>query len=338
MQADKTYYSIADRIRAEVAGTWGKKESREWRITSDLHERLGVPDSGYDLLPFNVFQRATPLTVASAVGGGYLSDTVVTQGYLPALQPQCNLLRLGATQVSLDKTSTIIPRSTAPLLPTWLPLEGTPTVATAPVLGQVAFGRRIQLSCVTISRQLLLQSNADELVTRELIAGAATDMDRQGILGNGLLGTPLGLLNNPTITVASGAALVYLTLTNMMEAIANAAAIDRADCLGFLTTPHVANLLKNRYFSTAQFPIWNGSIASGTIDTVPAMSSTNVSAGALIHGDFSRLLMAQWEDGLQISVDPFTGFSTGLTTIRLILSVDFAVANPGSFQILNAIT
>jgi hypothetical protein len=149
---------------------------------------------------------------------------------------------------------------------------------------------------------------------------------------------PLGMLNNPLITAASGAGLVYTALTCMMESIANANGISRADCLGFLTTPHVANLLKNRYFSTAQFPIWNGNIASGLIDTMPAMSSTNVSAGSLIHGDFSRLLVAQWEDGVQISVDPFTQFSTGFTTIRLMLSVDFALANSSSFQILNAIT
>jgi HK97 family phage major capsid protein len=336
MKTDQPY-SLADRIRAEVAGTWGKKDSKEWRITCDLHERLGVPDSGFDLLPFNVFQRATPLTTAS-VNGGYLSDTV-TAGYLPALQPQCNLLKLGATIVSLEKTATVMPRATAPLTSTWLPSgEATATVATAPVLGQDAFGRRIQLTSVTISRQQLLQSNADEVVTRELLAAAATDTDRQGVVGNGLLGTPLGILNNPTITSTSGASLVYTTLTTMMAAIANANGIVRPDCLGFLTTPTVAALLKNRYFSTAQFPIWNGNIASGLIDTVAAMSSTNVSAGALIHGDFSRLLIAQWEDGLQISIDPFTQFQSGFTTVRLMLSVDFVLASAASFQILSGVT
>jgi HK97 family phage major capsid protein len=304
-----------------------------------LHEEHGIPDSGFDLLPFDYFQqRAAPLTVGNSAGGGYLADTGM-QGYLAALQPSCALLQLGATQVTLARGATVVPRGSAPLTSTWLPPnEATATTAATLLLGQDTFVPRIQLTCVTISRQQLLQSNANDIVTRELLASSGADADKQGIAGTGLLGPPLGLLNNPTITSTSGASLAYLTLTNMMAAIGNANAIVRPDSLGFLTTPNVANILKNRYFSTAQFPIWNGNIASGLIDTMPAMSSTSVSAGAMIHGDFSRLLIGQWENGLQIAVDPFTQFQSGFVTIRLILALDFVLASAASFQILTSIT
>src|SRR5450631_3424237 len=99
-------FSIFAMIRAKAAGTWGKVESREWRAVSDRHERYGLPDSGYDSIP-GLVNRATPLTTASA-NGGYLDGTAL-KGYLPALQAQCNLVRLGATLVQLEKGSTTIP-------------------------------------------------------------------------------------------------------------------------------------------------------------------------------------------------------------------------------------
>jgi hypothetical protein len=43
---------------------------------------------------------------------------------------------------------------------------------------------------------------------------------------------------------------------------------------------------------SAGFPIWIGSVPSGLIDLQPALSSTNVPTGALIHADWSQLLVA----------------------------------------------
>jgi len=96
--------------------------------------------------------------------------------------------------------------------------------------------------------------------------------------------------------------------------------------------------LKLRYFSAANLPIWTGSIPAGEIDEQLALSSTNVPTGAMIHGDWSRLLIAQWADGLQIAVDPFTQFQNNYTTIRLCASVDFQIASPLSFAIINGVT
>jgi hypothetical protein len=77
---------------------------------------------------------------------------------------------------------------------------------------------------------------------------------------------------------------------------------------------------------------------SGSTDDQLALSSTNVPTGSLLHGDFSRLLVAQWEDGLQIDVDPFTNFQSAFITVRLCVAVDFAVASPLSFSILTGVT
>jgi hypothetical protein len=97
-------------------------------------------------------------------------------------------------------------------------------------------------------------------------------------------------------------------------------------------------LLKLRYFSAANLPIWSGSIPSGRIDEQLAVSSTNVPNGSIIHADWSRLLIAQWSDGLQIAIDPYTQFQNNYTTIRLCASVHFQIASPLSFNIITGVT
>jgi HK97 family phage major capsid protein len=331
-------FSIVDLIRAKAAGTWAKIDSYEHRAVCAMHEEHGLADSGYDVLPSTALSsRASPLTAGGSANGGYLDGTALT-GYLPALQAQTNLLRLGATQVSLDSGTTVTPRGVAAIVPTWLSDEVTAPNQSLPTFGQITFARKTLLVNVTLSRQLLLQSDAEEIVRTELLRACGAEIDKQGIGGTNTAGLPLGLVNNESISTASGAALVYATLVTAMTGIANSNAVVAPVALGFLTTPTVAGLLKQRYFSTANWPIWTGSVPSGLIDLQPALSSTNVPAGALIHADWSQLLVAQWADGLQIDVDPFTGFQTALVTVRLSVAVDFQITNPASFTILTGVT
>jgi HK97 family phage major capsid protein len=330
-------FNIAALVRSILAGTHGKIESNESRAIADEIERHGHPDNGYMPVPCNSLNnRAAPLTTAGA-NGGYLTQTDM-QGYLQALQPQTNLLRLGAAQVPLDKNTTVTPAATA-LAPTWSGNESTPVAAVTNTYSQKTFVRKQMFVCVPISLQLLKQSNAQELVIGEAIRAAGAEADKQGIMGiGGSAGTPVGLLSNPLITSTSGAALAYSTLVAMMSGVANANAVVDATKLGFLTTPTVAGVLKQRYTSAANLPIWTGAVPGGTIDNQTALSSTNVPTGALIHGDFSRLLVAQWEDGLQIDLDPFTQFQSAIVTIRLAIAIDFVVASAASFQILTGVT
>lgn len=330
-------FSIVAMVRAKAAETWGRVDSTEFRIISDLIERNGLPDSGFDPIPgYALASRASPLST-SASNGGFLDATALT-GYIPQFLARSVLLRLGATPVQLTKGTTVTPRGATALTPTWLTNETTATTATAPTFGQLTFNRRNLLVCVTLSRQLLLQSDAEEIVRAELVRACAAEIDRVGIQGSGANGQPLGILNLPAITTTSGATLTYQTMVNQMAAIANANAIVLPDALGFLTTPNVANILKNRYFSTAQFPIWTGPIPQGTIDLMDAMATTNCPSGSMLHGDFSQLLIAEWSDGLQIDVDPYSQFQSAFVTVRVCIAVDFQVTSPASFQITTGVT
>jgi len=335
MKPNEQRFSVLAMAMAKATETWGRIDSHEFRVVSSLIERNGLPDSGFDPIPAYAL-RATPLTTASA-NGGYLDDTEML-GYLPALQAQSNVLRLGATPVALGKGNATMPRGVTAITPTWLGDEVTPTSATAPTFGSLAFTRKNMLVSVTLSRQQLLQSNAEAIVNDELRRSFAAEIDRQAIQGTGIAGTPVGLLNMPQITNLTGTTLAYSTIVTAMTNVANGNAIVNEAALGFMTTPTVAGQLKQRFFSAAALPIWDGSVASGTIDDQPALSSNNVAAGNLIHADWSRLLIGEWSDGLQIDVDPFTNFQSGLVTIRLCASVDFQIASSLSFNVITGIT
>jgi hypothetical protein len=69
-----------------------------------------------------------------------------------------------------------------------------------------------------------------------------------------------------------------------------------------------------------------------------SMATTNVPSGNLIHADFSQLLIAEWADGLQIDVDPYTQFQSAFVTIRLCVAVDFQITSPLSFAITTGVT
>lgn len=335
MKPSDLRFSILAMAMAKATGTWGRVDSHEFRVVSSLIERNGLPDNGFDPIPGYAL-RATPLTTASPNGGDL--DGTAMVGYLAALQAQSNVLRLGATPVQLGTGNSTMPRGVAAIVPTWMGDEVTPTTPTAPTFGSLAFTRKNVLINVTLSRQQLLQSNAAEIVESELRGSLAAETDKQAIQGTGIGGTPLGLLNIPTITNLSGTTLAYPTLVTAMTNVANSNAVVDPESLGFLTTPTIGGILKQRYFSAANLQIWNGSIANGTIDDQPAVTSTNVAAGNLIHGDFSRLLIGEWDDGISIDVDPFSQFQSAFVTIRLCASFDVQVASALSFNVINGIT
>jgi HK97 family phage major capsid protein len=331
-------FSLVDLIAAKATGTWGRIASHERTIVTNLHETLGLPDSGYDMLPNDVLQtRATPLTAANPSGAGDLDGTKLS-GYVAAFQAQSNLLRLGAQTITLDKGSTVTPRGATALVPVWSPDEVTSSTPTVPSFSLLTFTRHNLIIPVTISRQLLIQSDAENIVRTELAKACAVEIDKMGIQGDDTAGRPRGLLNQIGVGTFTGTALDYAAICGAEQAVSDANAVVDVTSLGFLTTPTVAALLKQRYFSSADLPIWRGSIASGLCDDQPAYTSNNVPAGAMIYGDFSQLIVAGWADGLQIDVDAFSQFQSAIVCVRLCISIDIQVRTPLAFSVATGVT
>ncbi len=185
----------------------------------------------------------------------------------------------------------------------------------------------------------MLQSNAEEVIRRELrnAAGAAIDAAVMG--GSGSFGEPLGIKATPGVGTTSGSTLGTTGITAAQVAVGNANAVLNRDTLGWATTPTVAGVLKARQrFTGTDSPIWLGDANDGQIDGKRALSTTGAPASTAIYGDWSSATIYAFEAGAELFLDPFTSFQTGIVTARLLIPIDIALRFPGAFVQIPSVT
>jgi HK97 family phage major capsid protein len=333
-----TRFSVSAAAKSMLARTYNDRDSFERRCVDILNEQRGIADSGLNHCPVEVLTgtRATPLDVASPSDGGYLTQTkLLADGYIAALQPESSVLQAGANVVDLDRDTTAIPYGNSALTTYWQQDEVTPVAASSMTFGLKTAVRRILYAVVPVSRQLLLTSSVDDYIALEARRALAAQIDLVALQGTGTAGQPTGLLNVAGTGTIAGTSLNYAALVGGMTAVAGNNAFAAP---AFITTPTVAGLLKQRPGATSSVPIWDGPVARGAIDSQSAFGTNNMAASTLVHGDFRELLIAQWSDGLQLDIDPFTQFPAAIVSFRFAISVDVQVRTPGAFTIASSIT
>jgi len=95
-----------------------------------------------------------------------------------------------------------------------------------------------------------------------------------------------------------------------------------------------ATLSKRERFSGGGHPIWNNYEIAG----IPAYVSNAVPNAALALGDWSQVIVGMWGDSVQIEMNPFANFPTGIVGFRVIMDCDVHVVNPAYFSIVQSIT
>ena len=76
---------------------------------------------------------------------------------------------------------------------------------------------------------------------------------------------------------------------------------------------------------TAQF-VWEGNEING----YPALVSNQLANNDVLFGDFSQLVLGTWS-GVDLTVDPYAGATSGNVRVIALQDVDFAVKQPGAF-------
>jgi HK97 family phage major capsid protein len=327
-------FSIAALIRSMTAETWGKAASHEHNV----HERLVAAYGPCKTMrsariPHEALSR--DMTVASASGGGYLVGTQ-NAGYLPTLQPASVVLKLGAGTYDAGKGFATFPKGTAGVVTTWLADENSPISETQPTFGQIAAAPKIVAALCEVSRQSLIQSNAEAVIRAEFRRATGAELDRAVLNGSGASGQPLGIIATSGIGAFTGASLNRSALTNAQLDVgtANAAGNSR----GYVTTPTIANTLQNRadtIFTTT--PVWQGAAADGSIIGERALSTNGMPAATMVYGEWSHVTVVSWGT-MEIAVDPFSKFSQGIVAVRLLMVVDSVVTNASGFTLATTIT
>lgn len=344
-------FSLIRAIQACVENNWNNAplEMEASRAIAKNLNRASDPRKFF--IPYEIQQRQmqTPiealaahmmkrdLTVATAGAGGYLVQTS-NMSFVELLRNKSVLFNMGAMRLSGLRDSITIPKQTVAATTTWLANEAAQITEAQQTFVQIALTPKNVGGYTEISRQLLLQSNPsiEGIVSADLAAVVALDIDAKGLNGSGAAGQPTGIINTSGIGAVTGTSLDYADIVEFQTDVFAANALSGNS--GYVTTGAVAGLLKGRVkFTSTASPIWEGRLEEGQVDGYRGMASNQMPAASMLFGDFGQVIVAEW-GVLEIEVNPFADFKAGIVGVRAIASVDIGVRYPTAFSYASSIT
>lgn len=292
------------------------------------------------------------LTTSTAAGS--IFNVPYDMTIIDLLRSKLVINRLGATMLTDMHGTFSMMRQSGKSTIYWLGEESGAT-ASNPTYDNVPFTPKVAIDSVPISRQLLNQTSldAEEEVKRDLSGSMAVEVDRVAINGAGST-QPLGLCQNSTIISNStglalgtnGGPMTYAAAIAMESQVANL----NADfgSLAYLTHTSIRGELKQTPLIGSTFPtfVWGKGEEPGVgeVNTYRAFATTNVpstltkgstsgTCKAVIFGNWSDLVLAEWE-GVDVLVNPYTLQTQGGVIISMQVSMDVEVRHPESFSLI----
>jgi HK97 family phage major capsid protein len=356
---EKRSYSLGRMVQAQVTGDW-RNAGFEREINDEIAKRVGRSAEGI-YVPDFAWQQRGPLSTAATGGSGaevVFDDFVPTAHrgdmFIEALRARQVLSGLGATymtgltgRIKMPKVATGANAAFVEELADVADGAGTD--------GGVTLQPRTMGAFVDLSRLLMMESvpAIEQVIQNDLLASAADRTEFYAIQGSGSSGQPTGILNTSGVNnldISTGtdvAALTWADITALVKLVEEDNGIVNGNAAGFLSHPSVKAKMSQtvKVASTDSVMLLND--PWNNIYGYPAAFSSNVpttldpgdggnDASALIFGDFSQLIIAQF-GAPSILVDPYTGSRAG--TVRMVLhaELDVGVRNAVSFGITDEV-
>ena len=356
---EKRQYSLGRMVQAQVTGDW-RKAGFEREMNDEIAKRVGRDAEGV-YVPDFAWQQRGPLSTAATGGSGsevVFDDFVPTAHrgdmFIEALRARQVLSGLGATymtgltgRIKMPKVATGANAAFVEELADVADGAGTD--------GGVTLQPRTMGAFVDLSRLLMMESvpAIEQVIRDDLLRSAADRTEFYAIQGSGSSGQPTGILNTSGVNdldISTGtdvAALTWADITALVKLVEEDNGIVNGNAAGFLSHPSVKAKMSQtvKVASTDSVMLLND--PWNNIYGYPAAFSSNVpttldpgdggnDASALIFGDFSQLIIAQF-GAPSILVDPYTGSRAG--TVRMVLhaELDVGVRNAVSFGITNEV-
>jgi len=300
----------------------------------------GRAASGF-FVPSEVQRR--DLNVATTTAGGHsVATNLLAASFIDLLRNKMALTGLGAQFLTGLVGNIAIPRATGGATAYWVAESGAPTESQQ-AFDQVAMTPRTVGAFTDISRKLLLQSSIDVegFVRNDLATVLALAIDLAGVNGSGASNQPTGILNTSGIgSVAGGTNGLAPTYQNMID-LETLVAVANADvgAMGYLTNAKVRGKLKStqKVATYGDDFVWEDCIVNGYNATVSNQVPSNLTKGtssgvcsAILFGNFADLIIGQW-GALDLTVDPYTGSTSGTVRVVALQDVDIAVRHAESF-------
>lgn len=335
-------YSMFRAVRAVLDKNWSKA-GLEFEAHKEIAKRInGVVNENTFYVPLEVQRRSIPqqrdLSVAAG-GGGYLVETA-NQGFIELLRNKSVAFQLGATRLSGLVGNVMIPKQSAAATAYWLAAETTQITESAQTFVQVPLAPKTVGAYTEVSRLLMLQSSPDAegLVMADLAKVTAIAVDLAAFHGSGGSGQPQGVVGSSGVgsttatTIGTG---TYGKMLDFQQDLADANAL--AGNLGYVTTPAVAKLLAGySRFANTDTPIWDGNLQEGIVAKVRALTSNQITAGYMIFGNWSELIVGEW-GVLAVEANPYANFQAGIVGLRAMYTVDVAVRHGESFSVSTSV-
>jgi HK97 family phage major capsid protein len=277
------------------------------------------------------------------------------------LRPRMVLAKAGATFITGLQGLFSIPRQNGKSTVNWIGQSNAPTSA-APsnaTLDQVPFSPNVAVDLTNISREFINQTSisAETFAMNDLARTMAVEWDRVGFNGLGsAYNQPTGVFQNSTIQSnssglavgANGGPLAWANVVNMETQVANYNADMGSLC--YITHPALRGTLKTtpKVGGSSAFPIyiWEDGQEPGVglVNGYPAYSTSNLlsnitkgtgeNLSQIVFGNFSDLIMASWNDGVDFLINPYSGQASASVAISMEMSVDAEVRHPESFSVI----
>lgn len=286
-------------------------------------------------VPGEVLRAKRDLTVGTATAGGNLVATdLLASSFIDLLRNSSVAIRAGATVMNGLVGNVAIPKQTGAATAYWVAESGAPTESQQTV-GQVAMNPKTVGAFTDFSRRLILQSSLDveNMVRRDLAQVIALAIDTAALYGTAADNQPRGLKLQSGINTKDFAATnpTFAELVGMESEVA----ADNADigAMRYLMNPAQRGALKTtEKFATTGATIWE---PGNTVNGYATEVSNQVTAGDIFFGNFADLMIGFWS-GLDLTVDPYAGATSGTVRVIALQDVDIAVRNAVSFCYGNA--
>ncbi len=308
---------------------------------------LGKESRGF-MVPFEVQKRDLNVTTATA-GGNLVATNLMAGNFIDLLRNAMVIDGLGAQFLTGLVGKIAIPKQSGGATAYWVAESGAPTESQQ-TIAQVTMQAKTVGAFTDISRQLLKQSSVDVegFVQRDLAAVLGLAIQQAAISGTGQNNQPSGLLTLITPSVAGGTDGAAPTWANIIE-LETDVSVANADVgsMGYLTNAKVRGKLKGTtkannqngfVFEQGDMPL-NG-YRAGITNAVPSnlTKGSGTDLSAILFGNFADLLIGMW-GGLDLTVDPYSGSTSGTVRVVALQDVDVAIRHAESFAtMVDAIT
>lgn len=333
--------------RAIEQATTGRRDGVEYEMHKEAaneFQRAGVSVSAHSvLIPSDAFKRDMTATGGTAGSEGGVNIATEVGGIIDVLLPNTVLAGLGVTRFDNLTGNLDLPKASTQPAAGWNTENGTATEK-SPAFGKVSFSPKRLAAYIQVSNQLLRQSsNSIDAYVRNYLANAmAQELEKAAIKGGGT-NEPTGIIGNADVNVVAigtnGGAITWQTVVDLMKTVENSNAMGQA----YLTNPLVKAALQTtaRQASGVEgnFILQSG---AGELNGYPMAVTTNVPSNlskgtgtdlsAMVFGDFSKLAIASW-GGMELTVDPFSGATAGLTNMVLNAYMDVNLLQPEALSV-----